>query len=345
MSDNHLGYRFCFGPWNIDEGADSFGPPTRPSLTLAQKLDLYQEYGFDAAMFHDDDAVPDIENLKPQQIEQKARETRKMLEDRGLVAELAAPRVWEDPRGVDGPFTSNDAKARQWGIERAKQCADVCEALGTNLMVLWFAREGTYARETKNALDAYKRLVEAINAVLEYNANVHILIEPKPNEPMDHAYVPTIGHALAMAHRTVDPARVGGLIESAHCLLAGLDPSDEMAFALAADKLWSVHLNDQNGLKYDQDKAFGAANLRSAFNQVRILENANYQGYITFDTKAMRTTDAEHQMRHVLNSRDIFLQLVQKVRSWNTDLERQYVEARDYEGLEAAILQHLMGVS
>ena len=25
-------YRFSFGPWNIHEGADPFGPPVRPSV-------------------------------------------------------------------------------------------------------------------------------------------------------------------------------------------------------------------------------------------------------------------------------------------------------------------------
>ena len=96
----------------------------------------------------------------------------------------------------------------------------------------------------------------------------------------------------AVASQTSDPTRVGGLIESAHAILAGLDPSDEMAFALAHDKLGSVHLNDQNGLKYDQDKNFGAANLRVAFNQVRVLEEAGYgrRGeFIGLDVKAMRT--------------------------------------------------------
>jgi len=95
--------------------------------------------------------------------------------------------------------------------------------------------------------------------MLEYDAEIEIAIEPKPNEPTDLAYLPTIGHALALAQQTADPKRVGGLIETAHALLAGLDPSDEMAFALSMGKLYSVHLNDQNGLKYDQDKSFGAA--------------------------------------------------------------------------------------
>ena len=112
--------------------------------------------------------------------------------------------------------------------------------------------------------------------MLGYDKAIRIAIEPKPNEPMDHAYIPTIGHALALGYQTVDPTRVGGLIETAHAMLAGLDPPDEMAFALSVGKLWSVHLNDQNGLKFDQDKSFAAANLRRAFNQVRVLDENGF---------------------------------------------------------------------
>mgnify|MGYP000594432723 CR=1 FL=1 len=65
-------------------------------------------------------------------------------------------------------------------------------------------------------------------------------------------------------------------MESAHAILAGRDPADEISFAMAFNKLWSVHLNDQNGLKYDQDKSFGAVDLRGAYNQVRVLELAHY---------------------------------------------------------------------
>jgi xylose isomerase len=165
---------------------------------------------------------------------------------------------------------------------------------------------------------------------------------------MDHAYIPTIGHALAIAYQTIDPRRVGGLIETAHAILAGLDPSDEMAFALQAGKLWSVHLNDQNGLKYDQDKSFGAANLRVAWNQVRVLEQAGYAktgGFVGLDVKAMRTQKADVATKHLSNSRKIFLALVEKVRTFDENLERQFVEARDYEGLELAIVEHLMGVN
>lgn len=339
-------YRFTFGPWNIHEGADPFGPTVRPTVAFADKLKVFKDLGFDGMMLHDDDVVPQIEQKTAAQIRKEAKAFRKMLNDNGLVAEICAPRLWEDQRGIDGGFTANDPMVRKWAIDRTRRCADICRILGTDLLVLWLAREGTYIREAKDAIQAHHHLVEAINAILAHDDAVRVAIEPKPNEPMDLAYLPTIGHALALAERTSDPRRVGGLIETAHSLLAGLDPSDDMAFALSMDKLWSVHLNDQNGLKYDQDKSFGAANLRGAWNQVRVLEQAGYaeKGMVAFDVKALRTQPAGLATKHLGNSRRIFLALVEKVRSFDKENERRLIAARDYEGLELAVMEHLMGV-
>jgi len=339
-------YRFSFGPWNIHEGADPFGPSVRPSLSFAEKIKFYKQLGFDGVQFHDDDAVADVDGKSPAQVEKEAREVRKVLDGEGLTAEFVAPRLWESPKGIDGGFTANSAENRRWAIDRLKRTADITDCLGTKMIVLWLAREGTYIREAKNAIEAYCRQLEAINDVLRYNDHVEIAIEPKPNEPMDQAYVPTIGHALALASQTVDPRRVGGLIETAHALLAGLDPSDEMAFALSMGKLLSVHLNDQNGLKFDQDKSFGAANLRGAYNQVRVLELGGYPAtgrFVGLDVKAMRTQPADIAYRHLTNSRGIFLRLVEKVHTFPKDVERQCIANRDYEALEWAVLDHLMG--
>ncbi len=54
------GYHFSFGPWNIHEGVDPFGPPVRPTRDFENKLTVYKELGFDAVQFHDDDAVPEL---------------------------------------------------------------------------------------------------------------------------------------------------------------------------------------------------------------------------------------------------------------------------------------------
>ena len=339
------GYRFSFGPWNIHEGADPFGPPVRPTRDFESKLSVYKELGFDAVQFHDDDAVPELNDLSSSQIRQRAQGVRQRLSDLGLVAEFVAPRLWEHPMTIDGAFTSNDPNARAYALERAKKAVDIGHELGTNLLVLWLAREGTYLREAKDAYHATRQLLEALNALLEYDPHVRIAIEPKPNEPMDLAYIPTMGHGLALGFQTRDPSRVGVLMESAHAILAGLDPSDEIAFAMSFGKLMSVHLNDQNGLKYDQDRSFGSVDLRRAFNQVRILDTYEYWklGMIGLDVKAIRTQPAPIATKHLRNSMQTFLRLVELVRSLDQQTVNALISHRDYEELDWLIINCLMG--
>lgn len=339
------GYRFSFGPWNIHEGADPFGPNVRPAISFEQKLPLYRELGFDAVQFHDDDAVPELDDLSPAQIRERARAVRQLLADHGLIPEFVAPRLWEHPMTIDGAFTANDPKARAYAVERSKRAVDIAQELGCDLIVLWLAREGTYMREAKDVGRATQQLLEAINTLLAYDQQIRIAIEPKPNEPMDLAYIPTMGHALALGLLTDDPQRVGVLMESAHSILAGLDPADEIGFAMALGKLWSVHLNDQNGLKFDQDRSFGAVDLRRAFNQVRVLDENRYWevGIVGLDVKAIRTQPAELATKHLRNSLHMFLRLVELSRSLDRKQVNELIAARDYEELDWLILSHLLG--
>ena len=339
-------YQFCFGPWNISEGQDPYGPTTRPAQTFDWKLEQLKKLGFDAMMFHDDDAVPDIDGKPDDQLRKESKALKKRLDDNGIAAEMVAPRLWFSPMTIDGGYTSNDPKCRKYAIERSLRCIDIANYLGTDLIVLWLAREGTYLREAKNGRRSFELLVEALDKMLAHDKRVRLAIEPKPNEPMDHAYLPTIGHALAIAQLTSDPKRVGCLIESAHAMLAGLDPADEIDFAMTFGKLWSLHLNDQNGLKFDQDKPFASSNLRVAFNQVRALERNGYGKngeYVCFDVHPFRTTKVEHWLSHLENSRRTFLLLVEKVRSFNEKKAQSLIADRNYATLDQMVLEHLMG--
>jgi len=334
-------YRFTFGPWNISTGEDPFGPAARKEVAFASKIREYKKLGFDGVQLHDDDAVE--ADLDPQATERGAHRTKKLLDGEGLFCEFVAPRLWMHPKTVDGGFTSNSAGDRRYALERSKRAIDIANCLDCHNLVLWLAREGTYIREAKDPLTAVGRILDALNAILEYDGNVRILGEMKPNEPMDQAYLPTPGHFLGLAYRTSVPSRVGLLIESAHSILAGLDPSDDMAYALWHGKLWSVHLNDQNGLKYDQDKCFGAVDLRRAFNTVWVLERGGYDGCIGLDVKPMRTTRPADQTKHLANSREMFLRLLDVVRTVDASKVEEYRTERDYEGLEMYILSKLLG--
>jgi xylose isomerase len=337
-------YRFSFGPWNISTGADPFGPPVRNEVPYAKKIREYRKLGFSHVQLHDDDVVPaDWDAI---QTAKGVKKIKKLLDDEGLTGEFIAPRLWEDPRTVDGAYTANKAANRNYARERTRRAVDIANMMDIDLMVLWPAREGTYIREAKDAAQAVGRLVEAVDDILRHDPKIRVVGEMKPNEPMDQAYCPTVGHFMGLTYRTIDPSRVGVLIESAHSILAGLDPADDMAYALWHGKLWGVHLNDQNGLKYDQDKAFGSVDLRRAFNQVWVLERAAYYdiGIVGLDIKAMRTTKLADGTRHLANSLKMFNHLLAAVRAVDEKKVEAFRQGQDYEGLELYILEHLMGV-
>jgi xylose isomerase len=337
-------YRFSFGPWNISTGADPFGPPARKEVEYGRKIKAYKELGFDAVQFHDDDVVPaDLD--WPATVKGVAA-VKSMLEGEGLFVEFITPRLWEDPRTVDGAYTSNSPSDRKYALDRTKRAVDIARELNCKNFVLWLAREGTYIREAKDARTAVGRIVDAWNTILEHDKEIRILGEAKPNEPMDQAYLPTVGHMVGICYKTIDPSRSGVLIESAHSILAGLDPADDMAYALYHDKLWSVHLNDQNGLKYDQDKVFGSADLRRAFDQVWVLEKNGFGKNgecVGLDVKAMRTTTVEEGMFHLAHSKTMFLRLLEIVRGIDVAKVEAFRAKRQYEQLEMLILNALMG--
>ncbi len=339
-------FQFSAGVWNLHPGADPFGPPVRPEREFAEKLQWLQKLGFQYVQLHDDDAVG--MDVPASELISSCQALKRLCDDHGLKVEFVAPRLWEDIRFADGGITSNNAQSRALALDRAHRSIDIANELGTDRIVLWPAREGTYVRESKDALTAFDRLLEYINAILSYDPKMRILGEMKPNEPMDLMYLPSTGHMLALAYKSNDPSRVGALIESAHCILLGLDPADEMAYALWHDKLWGVHLNDQNGLKYDQDKTFGSVDIRRAFNSVDVLVRNDYGKngeVIGLDVKAMRTQPHELSWKHLANSKEIFERLVEISARIDREEWQSYIAAQDYEGLELFILRNLLRLS
>ena len=322
-------FRFSVGPWNVHTGADSYGPETRRPIDLETKFAKFAELGFSAVQFHDDDAVPDMNNMTEEEIREYARGVKKLLDKYGLAAEFVAPRLWMDPRTRDGGFMSTRKEDREYALWRAYRSIDIANELGTDLIVLWLAREGTLCAESKSPVWATRQLVDAINKMLEYDPKIRVCIEPKPNEPIDRSICSTMGHVMAVSAATIDPKRVGGNLESAHAVLAGLDPANEIGFALAFGK------------------SFGVENLRQAFNQVKVLVENNYGSkgeYVGLDVKAMRTTSDEDSYEHLKNSLAVFRALEDKVARYDYDYANRLIADMKFEQLEMYTMNLLMGI-
>ena len=74
-------FRFTVGPWNVHEGNETFGPGNRKSVPFEEKIKKYAEIGIDGIQFHDDDAVPDMNNMTEKQIQKELHAAAVRFED------------------------------------------------------------------------------------------------------------------------------------------------------------------------------------------------------------------------------------------------------------------------
>jgi len=65
----------------------------------------------------------------------------------------------------------------------------------------------------------------------------------------------------------------------------------DIEMALEANKLFHIHLNAQDGQRYDQDLPFGYTEPLKDLALCVVLQDAKYDGIICFDVKAPRTDD------------------------------------------------------
>ena len=278
------------GVWNLGPGSDPFGGPTREAIPMLDRLPMLAEAGMSYFEAHDVE-IPAAD----------AEKALKIAAANGLQCAMYTPSFFADSIFKDGAMTSNDACIRAKGLENAKLAVDTTHVLGAKTMVFWNGREGFDFVLAKNGRDSFKRLVEGFNAVghyakEKYGDSIRFGIEPKPNEPRANMYLANVGEALYLISRLdADIQHLFGVNpETAHSRIAGLDYLWDVEMALEANKLFHIHLNSQDGQRYDQDLPFGYTEPLKDLALMVVLQDAKYDGIVCFDVKAPRTDDPKN---------------------------------------------------
>ena len=278
------------GVWNIGPGTDPFGGPTRPAIPMLDRLPMLAEAGMSFYEAHDVE-IPAGD----------APKAVKIARQLGMKCAMYTPSFFSDPIFKDGAMTSNDPAVRSMGMKNALRAVDVTAELGAKTMVFCNGREGFDFVLAKNGRDAFKRLVEGFNKVgqyaeRKYGNKIKFAIEPKPNEPRANMYLANVGEVLYLISRldkTVQPL-FGLNPETAHSRIAGLDYIWDLELCLEAGKLFHIHLNSQDGQRYDQDLPFGYTEPLKDLAMLVVLQDAKYAGPICFDVKAPRVDDLKN---------------------------------------------------
>ena len=162
-------YRFTFGPWNISTGRDPFGPEVRKEVAFATKIREYKKLGFDGVQFHDDDVVPRPRRLGPESYRKPRAKVKKMLDGEGLFCRVHRPApvgTPEDRRRRLHVQQCRRSQVRHGALPSGPSTSPTCWARTTSSCG-W--REGTYIREAKDPMASIGRILDAVNALLEYD--------------------------------------------------------------------------------------------------------------------------------------------------------------------------------
>jgi xylose isomerase len=327
------------GVWNIGPGADPFGGPTRDPIPMLDRLPMLAEAGMSYYEAHDVEITPAM-----------APAAAKLAKKLGLKCAMYTPSFFAAPIFKDGAMTSNDPAVRKLGMENALKAVDTTVVLGAKTMVFWNGREGFDFVLAKNGRDAFKRLVEGFNKVGQYSlknygTKIKFAIEPKPNEPRANMYMANVGEVLYLISRLdkeVQPI-FGVNPETAHSRIAGLDYLWDVELCLEAGKLFHIHLNSQDGQRYDQDLPFGYTEPLKDLALLVVLQDAKYAGPIVFDVKAPRVDDPKNITDIITVSSQNLLWLWDRALKVNRNKIEQFRKANRLTALSGYLAQCLYG--
>ncbi|MCC7076371.1 MAG: xylose isomerase [Acidimicrobiia bacterium] len=317
-------HHFTFGLWTVgNRGRDPFGLEVRPVLDPGEAVHCLADLGAYGVNFHDDDLVPF--GSSPAAREAILTRFRAALDATGLHVPMATTNLFSQPVFRDGAFTANDPDVRRFAVRKTFEAIDLGASLGAGVYVMWGGREGMEceaAKDVRLALDRYKEALDLCCAfVRDRGYDVRFALEPKPNEPRGDMFLPTVGHALAFIETLEWPEMVGLNPELAHETMSGLNFTHAVAQTLWHGKLFHIDLNAQRIGRYDQDFRFGSEGIRDAFNLVRLLEDAAWDGMRHFDAHAYRTEDTAGVWEFARGCMRTYLILADKARRFREDPE------------------------
>ena len=313
-------HKFTFGLWTVgNRGRDPFGDAVRETLTPVKAVEMLAELGAYGVNFHDNDLVPiDATAAERDRI---VVEFRSACTDNDIKVPMATVNLFYDPIFRDGAFTANDARVRDYAIQKTMRAMELGAEFNAETFVLWGGREGVETDACRKVEDAIKRFREAMNYLCEFNLaqgfGYKFALEAKPNEPRADIYFPTTGAYLAFIETLDHKDMVGVNPEVAHETMPGLNMMHAVAQAWEAGKLFHIDLNDQVPGRYDQDLRFGSANPKGAFWLVKFLEDVGYGGMRHFDAHAYRTEDYNGVKAFARGCMRTYLILKDKARRWN----------------------------
>jgi len=287
---------------------DPFGGKVLPGISSLEVADILcwaaGEGLIEATSFHDDDLVPwDPQRLEDDLDRNSAtyatlREIKNILSKAGLSVNTATCSLHGHSLFRDGGLTNPDPKIRRLAKAKVQRTLRIGHLFGAKHYTYWVARDGFEVPVKVDWPNVYRWLAEGLNAVPEYikakklTNYVGATIEPKPNEPRGHMFLPTSGHALGFIYGKLKQPEFWSLNPELlqHESMALMNGVLTLGYLVSMKKLAFLHFGSQIKAQFDNDfpPLVGPEGLKETVQLFWLLERMGWKGVVEYDCHLLR---------------------------------------------------------
>lgn len=288
--------------------SDPFGGkvlPTIDSLEVAGLLAEAAKSGLiEMTSFHDDDLVswdpkhPEDDLDPSSETYKKLRAIKKILDQAGLTINTATCSLHGNTLFRAGGLTNPDKKLRALARKKVERTLRIGAFFGAKHYTYWVARDGFEVPMTVDWKNVYTWLAEGLDAVTDYieknNFKNYIgaTIEPKPNEPRGHMFLPNSGHAVGFIQSSLKRPDFWGVNPELlqHESMALINAVQTVGYLTAVKKLFFLHFGSQIKGQFDNDfpPLIGPEGLKETVQMFWALEKVGWKGVVEFDCHMLR---------------------------------------------------------
>ncbi|MDP6775884.1 MAG: sugar phosphate isomerase/epimerase family protein [Candidatus Latescibacteria bacterium] len=155
-----------------------------------------------------------------------------------------------------GSFVSEKGNERQEVVDDLKRAMDFSVELGCSRVTTCPLNEGTDNLFEADPVRLWDHAAETFTAACEHNRDVRVCIEYKINDPMARCLFGSAGETASFAAQ-IGANNLGATMDIGHAFLAGERPSQAAVLLHKTNRLFYVHVNDNDGV-WDWDMLPGA---------------------------------------------------------------------------------------
>ena len=180
-----------------------------------------------------------------------------------------------------GSFSSVLKSEQEEALDELKKAMSYAKELGCNRVSTCPLNEGHDYIFEMDYFRAYDAMERVIGDAASYMKDVKISIEYKWNDPRARCLLGGAGETLAFCQKIGYP-NVGVTIDIGHALQSGERPAQSLVMLHRANRLFYVHLNDNDKL-WDWDMIPGAYNFLDFIEFLYYLKVIGYEDWIAYD--------------------------------------------------------------